>query len=206
VGRGRHGTATFGTMTLYTDWMCLRCPTSARYMLIHVRPGCAPVRRGHVLPDVLPSAPTSCLPLLSQANGVTHPRASSLERSPALCCSNIASTWSSCLKGSTSVDLRYAGRAVFPADMFVAQQVAVPVGVGRSALSVPPHPVVPQHKVHKVSSSYQHPFCSCVSFNNILRGHGGFSRSMHLQNRCKSPCYCCCKHATQLSCTFRCHL
>jgi hypothetical protein len=36
--------------------------------------------------------------------------------------------------------------------MFVAQQVAAPVGAGRS-LHVAPHPVVPQHKVHKVGSS-----------------------------------------------------
>jgi hypothetical protein len=79
--------------------------------------------------------------------------------------------------------------------MFVAQHVAVPVGAGRSALSVPPHPVVPQHKVHKVSSSYQHCLCSYLSILNILHGHGGFGRSMHLQNFSKSLCYCSSIHA-----------
>jgi hypothetical protein len=43
--------------------------------------------------------------------------------------------------------------------MFVAQQVAAPVGAGRSVHAVPPHPLVPQHKVHKVSSSCQQLCC-----------------------------------------------
>jgi hypothetical protein len=50
------------TTTLMAHQMHLQCLINAR-CTIRVSPGGAPVRRGHVLPDVLPWAPTSFLSL-----------------------------------------------------------------------------------------------------------------------------------------------